>query len=215
MSKNVYCCGVILQGRRSMELSKSAKRTLSTWSGALQKSNLQVGTNLNWWSTECTPPLPAKMELRNTNWNACAMLVHMLLCPLFFKFPSQTFPSNIYPICSVIPLWCRRHCQYGGDDEYYVHVRETGNLRHENTNTEEHVEQTQDTPCTWFVPSVLCSKENSIFLIQCCPAHLAGRWWTHSEGCWHGRGACQSAACWCYALGSGRSDQPGDSRYVK
>ena len=37
-----------------------------------------------------------------------------------------------------------RHCRYGGDDEYYVHVRETGNHQQENTRTDQTEEVTQD-----------------------------------------------------------------------
>ena len=38
-----------------------------------------------------------------------------------------------------------RHCKYGGDDEYYIEVRETGNIGQEKVNTESHEETTQDT----------------------------------------------------------------------
>lgn len=37
-----------------------------------------------------------------------------------------------------------RHCRYGGDDEYYVHVRETGNHQQENTRSDQTEEITQD-----------------------------------------------------------------------
>ena len=39
---------------------------------------------------------------------------------------------------------CARHCQYGGDDEYYVNVRETGKKSQQNENTEQTEEVTQD-----------------------------------------------------------------------
>ena len=37
-----------------------------------------------------------------------------------------------------------RHCQYGGEDEYYVQVRETGNMTQENIHSEQTTERTQD-----------------------------------------------------------------------
>lgn len=37
-----------------------------------------------------------------------------------------------------------RHCKYGGEDEYYVEVRETGNRQQEKIRSEQQVERMQD-----------------------------------------------------------------------
>ena len=37
-----------------------------------------------------------------------------------------------------------RKCKYGGDDEYHVHVRETGNHKQNVVNTESREETSQD-----------------------------------------------------------------------
>ena len=42
----------------------------------------------------------------------------------------------------ILPMPTRR-CKYGGDDEYYVTVLETGSHKQEHDHTEQSVERTQ------------------------------------------------------------------------
>lgn len=56
-----------------------------------------------------------------------------------------------------------RRCKYGGDDEYFLEVRETANRQQERINTEQHIEEGKDrTPfelakCPMNFPASSCS----------------------------------------------------------
>ena len=126
--------------------------------------------------------------------------------------------SNLFEWCFLHPcyvlsiLLCRR-CAYGGEDEYYIKVRETGNLQQEKIKCEMAVEQTQDSPFK------IKAMWHQLFLSQ--PAsklhssHLTG-WWTS----WAGR--CGSEPYWwdgctyCCCWGCGRCCyQPGGFKHVQ
>ena len=59
-------------------------------------------------------------------------------------------PYELCPSCLQICV-SSRHCQYGGDDEYYLQVRQAGTLAHEEENEEKQTEHTKETlhatPC--------------------------------------------------------------------
>ena len=66
-----------------------------------------------------------------------------------------------------------RRCKYGGEDEYYIEVRETGNRQQEKLNQEQTVETTQET----FIPFPLCLPSHTLNQSEATSAsqlHVAG-----------------------------------------
>ena len=58
--------------------------------------------------------------------------------------PNYTQILIINPIQKLGTYFPGRRCAYGGDDEYYVRVRETGNRQHEKISSEVTRENAQE-----------------------------------------------------------------------
>lgn len=129
-----------------------------------------------------------------------------------FKWqPARTQVIFLGPINSLDILAPMRHCKYGGEDEYYVEVRETGNFQQEKVDTESSVERTQDTPPLDFASSFFRSKDLCTLHIEHLPRplRLAGKWTSYPEGCWCWQVDSQSTAYTGYGFCSCRWNQPG------
>ena len=71
----------------------------------------------------------------------------------FFVWKNMSLHVSLKHVTFFLP---QRRCQYGGDDEYRVNVRETGTNEQKQKASEETTERTQDIPSIPFVPSVMC-----------------------------------------------------------
>lgn len=88
-------------------------------------------------------------------WSGCCQLGeartipnHQQANPFRYSFRKKVkqFSTNDKCICdSCLPWTSSRRCQYGGDDEYYIQVRESGNVQQEKIKTEQEEEITKET----------------------------------------------------------------------
>ena len=81
-------------------------------------------------------------------------------------------------------LCFHRRCKYGGEDEYYVQIRETGNLQQEKVDTEHHEEVTRCQETQTLIPSQLLTDFPSS--VTSCPYRLSTS---------HLAGGCTSQSC--------------------
>lgn len=63
----------------------------------------------------------------------------------YIVYPDLLFKCSTCMVNPSDALCFHRRCKYGGEDEYYVQTRETGNKQQERVDTEHHEEVTQET----------------------------------------------------------------------